>query len=238
MYKLKLQKWRSHRFKINNFQGFFSSWRPRGYKAHNVWQGDHNTIRETPLHKIFSKVWFSILYVFISINISCVTFIEKICSQTLMDMLNANMSRFLKQSFLDYSIIICFWINEYYHEEMWAWYDFNDEFDDWYMYSCNFWDDNRFHLLHVDSTPPYVENIIKGNMIPSWLLICSLHILEWYYSFQIQPRPFTTMKMIIFRIIFTSIPMSLVGIWSILIGHSWSSRVISWVSYSTLIHGT
>jgi hypothetical protein len=27
------------------------------------------------------------------------------------------------------------------------------------MYSCHFWDDNHFHILFDDSTPPYVENI-------------------------------------------------------------------------------
>jgi hypothetical protein len=31
--------------------------------------------------------------------------------------------------------------------------------DDWYMDSCHFWDDNHFHILFDDSTPPSVENI-------------------------------------------------------------------------------
>jgi len=28
------------------------------------------------------------------------------------------------------------------------------------------WDDNYFHLLYDDSTPPYVENVVEGNQEP------------------------------------------------------------------------
>ena len=46
-----------------------------------------------------------------------------------------------------------------YNQERYAWYDFEDDCDDWYMDSCHFLDDNHFHILFDDSTPPYVENI-------------------------------------------------------------------------------
>jgi hypothetical protein len=49
-------------------------------------------------------------------------------------------------------------MNEY-HQEVYAWYDLEDDCDDWYMDSCHFWDDNHFHLLFDDSTPPSVEHI-------------------------------------------------------------------------------
>jgi hypothetical protein len=38
--------------------------------------------------------------------------------------------------------------------------------DDWYMDSCHFWDENHFHILFDDSTPPYVENIMERNQEP------------------------------------------------------------------------
>jgi hypothetical protein len=46
-------------------------------------------------------------------------------------------------------------MNEY-HQEVYAWYDLEDDCDDWYMDSCHFWDDNHFHILFDDSTPPSV----------------------------------------------------------------------------------
>jgi hypothetical protein len=49
-------------------------------------------------------------------------------------------------------------MNEY-HQEVYAWYDFEDDCDDWYRDSCHLWDDNHFHLLFDDSNPPSVENI-------------------------------------------------------------------------------
>jgi hypothetical protein len=49
-------------------------------------------------------------------------------------------------------------MNEY-HQEMYAWYDLEDDCDDWYMDNCHFWDDNHFHILFDDSTPPSVDNM-------------------------------------------------------------------------------
>jgi hypothetical protein len=49
-------------------------------------------------------------------------------------------------------------VNEY-HEEVYSWYDLEDDCDDWYRDSCHFGDDNHFHILFDDSTPPSVENI-------------------------------------------------------------------------------
>jgi hypothetical protein len=49
-------------------------------------------------------------------------------------------------------------IRDEYNQEIYAWYDFEDDCDDWYMDSCHFWDDNHFHILFDDSTPPFVEN--------------------------------------------------------------------------------
>ena len=46
-----------------------------------------------------------------------------------------------------------------YNQERYAWYDFEDDCDDWYMDSCHFWDDNHFYILFDDSTPPSVEYI-------------------------------------------------------------------------------
>ena len=48
--------------------------------------------------------------------------------------------------------------NEY-NQEIYAWYDFEADCDNWYMDSCHFWDDNHFHILFDDSTPLSVENI-------------------------------------------------------------------------------
>jgi hypothetical protein len=46
-----------------------------------------------------------------------------------------------------------------YHQEVYAWYDLEDDCDDWYMDSCHFWDDNHFQILFDDSSPPSVKNI-------------------------------------------------------------------------------
>ena len=67
---------------------------------------------------------------------------------SIQDSLNDMKERFLMQGLM----------NEY-NQEKYAWYDFEDDCDDWYMDSCHFWDDNHFHILFDDSTPPYVENI-------------------------------------------------------------------------------
>jgi hypothetical protein len=49
-------------------------------------------------------------------------------------------------------------MNEY-HQEVYVWYVLEDDCDDWYMDSFHFWDDNHFHLLFDDSTPPSIEHI-------------------------------------------------------------------------------
>jgi hypothetical protein len=87
------------------------------------------------------------------------------------------------------------YITREYTQEIYAWYDYEDECDDWYMDSCHFWDDNHFHILYDDSTPPYVENINVTNLEPVMTTSVHLHILQWYCSFQIQLRPFPTMWM-------------------------------------------
>ena len=50
-------------------------------------------------------------------------------------------------------------IRDEYNQEIYAWYDFEDDCDDWYMDSFHLWDDNHFYILFDDSTPPSVENI-------------------------------------------------------------------------------
>jgi hypothetical protein len=50
-------------------------------------------------------------------------------------------------------------IRDEYTQEIYSRYDFEVDYDDWYMDSCHFWDENHFHLLFDDSTPPSVENI-------------------------------------------------------------------------------
>ena len=45
------------------------------------------------------------------------------------------------------------------NQEIYAWYDLEDDCDDLYMDSCHLWDDNHFHILFDDSTPPFVEHI-------------------------------------------------------------------------------
>jgi hypothetical protein len=54
-------------------------------------------------------------------------------------------------------------IMDEYNQEVYAWYDFEADCDDWYMDNCHFWDDNHFHILFDDSTPPSVENINVTN---------------------------------------------------------------------------
>jgi hypothetical protein len=68
--------------------------------------------------------------------------------RSIQDSLNNMQERFLMQGLM----------NEY-NQERYAWYDFEDDCDDWYMDSCHFWDDNHFHILFDDSTPPSVEKI-------------------------------------------------------------------------------
>jgi hypothetical protein len=47
-----------------------------------------------------------------------------------------------------------------------AYYGLEDDCNDQYMDSCHLWEDNCFHLLFNDYTPPCVENIIEGNQEP------------------------------------------------------------------------
>jgi hypothetical protein len=51
------------------------------------------------------------------------------------------------------------YIMDEYNQEGYAWYDFEANCDDWYIYRCHLWDENHFHILYVVSTPPYIENI-------------------------------------------------------------------------------
>ena len=37
-------------------------------------------------------------------------------------------------------------IRDEYNQEIYAWYDFEADCDDWYRHSCHFWDDNHFHI--------------------------------------------------------------------------------------------
>jgi hypothetical protein len=59
-------------------------------------------------------------------------------------------------------------IMDEYNQEMYAWYDFEADCDDWYR--CHFWDDNHFHLLFDDSTPPHVEAILKSTKSLPYIL--------------------------------------------------------------------
>jgi hypothetical protein len=64
-------------------------------------------------------------------------------------------------------------IRDEYNQEIYAWYDFEADCDDWYMDSCHFWDDNHFHILFDDSNPPSVESINVTNREP--MIITSVH---------------------------------------------------------------
>jgi hypothetical protein len=68
-------------------------------------------------------------------------------------------------------------IRDEYNQEASTWYDFEAECDNWYMDSCHLWDDNHFHILFDDSTPPHVKFILESKHDPY------LHILlHFYYS--------------------------------------------------------
>jgi hypothetical protein len=64
-------------------------------------------------------------------------------------------------------------VKDDYDQERYAWYDLESDCEDWYMDSCHFWDDNHFHILYDDSTPPYVENINVPNQEP--IMTTSFH---------------------------------------------------------------
>jgi hypothetical protein len=65
-------------------------------------------------------------------------------------------------------------IRDEYNREIYAWYYFEADFDDWYMDSCHLWDDNHFHILFDDSNPPSVERINVTNREP--MIITSVHL--------------------------------------------------------------
>jgi hypothetical protein len=68
-------------------------------------------------------------------------------------------------------------IRDEYNREAHAWHNFEDSCYDWYMDSCHFWDENHFHLLFDDSTPPSVEHILERRQE------LSMHtLLHFYYS--------------------------------------------------------
>jgi hypothetical protein len=57
-------------------------------------------------------------------------------------------------------------IRDEYNQEVYDWYDFEADCDDWYMDSFHLWDDNHFHILFDESTPPFVEKINVTNQEP------------------------------------------------------------------------
>jgi hypothetical protein len=64
-------------------------------------------------------------------------------------------------------------LRDKYNQEIYAWYDFEADCNDWYMDSCHFWDDNHFHILFDDSNPPFVESINVTNR--ESMIIISVH---------------------------------------------------------------
>jgi hypothetical protein len=64
-----------------------------------------------------------------------------------------------------------------YDHEAYAWYDLEVDCDAWYIDSYHFGDDNHFHILFDDSTPPHVEHLLESRQEPS------MHILlQFSYS--------------------------------------------------------
>jgi hypothetical protein len=82
--------------------------------------------------------------------------------RSIQDSLNNMQERFLMEG-----------LKDEYNQEIYAWYDFEADCDDWYMDSCHFWDDNHFHILFDDSNPPSVESINVTNREP--MIITSVH---------------------------------------------------------------
>jgi hypothetical protein len=50
-------------------------------------------------------------------------------------------------------------LNDEYNQEIYDWYDFEADCNDWYMDNFHLWDGNHFHILFDDSNAPFVENI-------------------------------------------------------------------------------
>jgi hypothetical protein len=103
-------------------------------------------------------------------------------------------------------------IRDEYNQEVYAWYDFEADCDDWYMDNCHFWDDNHFHILFDDSTPPSVENINVTNQE----LVMITSVQPAYSTVVYSSRPFPTMWMDIL-------------IWIHMIGVSIWSIIFSWL---------
>jgi hypothetical protein len=58
-------------------------------------------------------------------------------------------------------------VTKEYNQETYAWSYWEAECDAWYMDSYYFWDDNPFHILFDDFTPPSVEHILERRQEPS-----------------------------------------------------------------------
>jgi hypothetical protein len=144
------------------------------------------------LDKLFEEIFFGIFFLVFPMAISSQTLkeilqmIEEFKAQLndalhdVIDGLTLNeLTRILKDSF--YSIqdsfnrmqerFIMAEISDKSNQEIYAWYDFEADCDDWYMYSCNFWDDNHFHILFDDSNPPSVANMNVTNQEPMIITI-------------------------------------------------------------------
>jgi hypothetical protein len=78
-------------------------------------------------------------------------------------------------------IFLMSYIKDGYNQEIYGWYDFEADCEDWYMDSCHFWDENHFHILFEDSTPPSIEHINVTHqelvMITSFQHACSTMVL-------------------------------------------------------------
>jgi hypothetical protein len=68
-------------------------------------------------------------------------------------------------------------IRDEYNQELYAWYNFEANCDVWYMDICHFLDDNHFHLIFDDSTPPQVAYILESRQEPSIHILLHFHIL-------------------------------------------------------------
>jgi hypothetical protein len=103
-----------------------------------------------------------------------------------------------------------------YTQEIYAWYDYEEDCEDWYMDNCNLWDDNYFHILFDDSTLRYIENNIKSspkssmntNFWYSLVLVCYSNDFFW-----------------IWRDLHIWIPMINVALWSIIFSWFLSSDI-------------